>query len=288
MRPRSRLHPYLMMAPTLALLGLFFLVPLGVAAYRSLYRWDLLTPPQYAGLGNYRHLFESGELARALGTTLSYAAGVVSGSLVLGLLLALAVNRPGKLAALVRTAVFSAYVVSWVSVALLWMWLLDANSGLVGRAFSHLAPSGLLASPSTALHALAAVTVWKITGFAMIVFLAGLQDIPGELYEAAALDGAGVWSRFWHVTWPMLRPTTAFVGTTSLIVSFQAFDIVRVMTQGGPANATSVFVYAIYEQVFLNLRVGRASAEVVVFFALLLVLTIGQLLVWRLGGRRPA
>ena len=136
--------------------------------------------------------------------------------------------------------------------------------------------------------ALAAVSVWKITGYAMVIFLAGLQDIPKSVLEAAALDGATPWKRFWHVTFPLLRPTAAFVATTSLILSFQAFDIVRVMTQGGPVSSTTVFVYAIYEQVFMNLRVGRASALTVVFFLLLVGLTLLQLWAWRLAGRRGA
>ena len=290
LRPRHRLHPYLFIAPTLAILGLFFLLPLGLAAYRSLYRWDLLTPPRYIGLGHYERLFGSGEVTRALSTTVSYAIVVVIGSMILGLLLGMAVNRPGRFVAFVRGCVFSAYVVSWVSVALLWMWMLDADAGLVGRAFKAvgIGESGLLTSPDTALYALAGVTVWKITGFSMVVFLAGLQDIPEELYEAAALDGAGPWHRFVNVTWPTLRPTTAFVGTTSLIVSFQAFDIVRVMTQGGPTHSTTVFVYAIYEHVFQNLRAGRASAMVVIFFGVLLLLTLIQLWAWRLGGRKSA
>src|SRR5262249_32363158 len=123
--------------------------------------------------------------------------------------------------------------------------------------------------------------IWKSTGYAMVVFLAGLQDIPESLYEAASLDGAGALSRFRHVTWPLLRPTAAFVATTSLIASFQAFDLVRVVTQGGPANSTQVFVYAIYEQIFMNLRVGRASAEVVVFCVVVFALTALQLFAFR-------
>ncbi len=289
LRPRNATHPYLMIAPTLLFLVAFFILPLGVAAWRSLYRWDLLTPPQFVGGQNYARLLETGEFARALGITLTYSVVVVAGCLVLGLLLALAVNRPGKFVGFVRASVFSAYVVSWVSVALLFVWMLDSNAGLLGRALRGIAPGGMLSSPDTAIHALAAVTIWKITGYAMVVFLAGLQDIPKELYEAAALDGAGRWSRFWNVTWPMLRPTTAFVGTSSLIVSFQAFDVVRVMTQGGPANSTMVFVYAIYEHVFQNFRLGRASALIMLFFALLLVLTGLQLWAWKLGtGRREA
>jgi ABC-type sugar transport system permease subunit len=193
LRPRHKSHPYLMLAPTLALLVVFFILPLGVAAYRSAFRWDLLTPPRYVGAANYVRLFESGEFTRTLVTSLTFSIVVVLGSMTLGLLLAMAVNRPGRLVAFVRGAVFSAYVVSWVSVALLWMWLLDADAGLIGRLFVKLGigTNGLLASPSTALYALAGVTVWKITGYSMVIFLSGLQDIPGEMYEAAALDGAG-------------------------------------------------------------------------------------------------
>ena len=115
----------------------------------------------------------------------------------------------------------------------------------------------------------------------MVVFLAGLRSVPQSLHEAASLDGAGVVARFRWVTWPLLKPTAAFVATTSLIVSFQAFDVVRIMTGGGPARATTLFVYAIYEQVFMNLSVGRASALAVVYFLVLCVLAAAQLRAWR-------
>src|SRR5262249_54557612 len=186
---------------------------------------------------------------------------VVTLSLSLGLALAVALDRPGRLYAFVRGAVFSAYVVSWVAVALLWTWLLDASGPLF--VLWHGKQSGLkgwLADPDTALAALAMVSVWKITGYAMVIFLARLQDIPNSVHEPAALDGAGSFRRFVYITFPLLRPTLAFVATTSLILSFQAFDVVRVMTQGGPVHSTTVFVYAIYEAIFMNLRVGRASA----------------------------
>ena len=286
MKPRRPSDPYWMLLPTALILALFFFYPLVYAAMKSLYAWDLLTPPRYVGLDNYVAIWRSGELARALGTTLVFSAIVVSGSVVLGLGLALALNRPGAFAGFVRGAVFSAYVVSWVSVALLWLWVLDADAGV----FSHvlrklgLPTTSWLGDPKVALYSVAAVTIWKIAGYAMVLFLAGLQDIPPSLHEAAALDGARTWSRFAHVTWPLLRPTTAFVATTSLISSFQVFDVVRVMTQGGPVHATTVFVYAIYEQVFMNLRVGRASALVMVFFVLLFALTALQLWAFRRKG----
>ncbi|HKQ70025.1 MAG TPA: sugar ABC transporter permease [Polyangiaceae bacterium] len=286
MKPARRYEPYLMLLPTLGLLTLFFLYPLLVAARESFYSWDLLTPRRFVGGSNYRVLWERGELTRALLNTLCYSAVVVGGSIVLGLAFALLLDRPGKLVAFVRSAVFSAYVVSWVSVSLLFMLLLDADLGLVSRLVVALGlpRKNWLGDPSFALMTLAVVSVWKITGYAMIIFLAGLKDIPPVLHEAAALDGASSAVRFWRVTWPLLKPSAMFVGTTSLIISFQAFDVVRIMTQGGPVHATELFVYAIYEQIFMNLRVGRASALVVVFSVFILGLTALQLWVWRARG----
>ena len=290
MRPRRSVHPYLMIAPTAAILGLFFLYPLGVAAYRSFFAWDMLTPPRYVGAQNYEVLARSGELTGTALRTFGYSTIVVKLSLTLGLALAIALNRPGPIFAFVRAAIFSAYVVSWVAVALLWMWLLDADIGLISIAVVRVfgVKRQWLGDPSTALTTLALVSVWKITGYSMVIFLAGLQSIPPSLHEAAALDGARPWRRFANITWPLLRPTAAFAGTTSLILSFQAFDVVRVMTQGGPVKSTTIFVYAIYEQVFMNLRVGRASALTVVFFVFLLGLTGLQIWAWRLGRRMDA
>ncbi len=287
MRPRAAWHPYALLLPTVLVLGTFFVYPLLLGLYRSFFRWDLLAEPVFVGVGHYRSLFASGELVEIVGRTLGYSVVVVALSMTLGLTLAVWLNRQGTVYALVRGAIFSAYIVSWVAVGLLWLWLLDADAGVVAALLRGIGitDTALLSDPDTALWALAAVTVWKITGYAMVIFLAGLQDIPRSVLEAAALDGAGPWARFRHVTWPLLWPTAAFVGTTSLILSFQAFDIVRVMTQGGPIRSTTIFVYAIYEQVFLNLRVGRASALTVVFFLFLVALTLLQLWAWRRAGR---
>jgi ABC-type sugar transport system permease subunit len=287
-RPRSSWHPWAMLGPTLALLTVFFVLPLGVAAYESLFSWDMLTPPRYVGAANYQALAAHGELLRVGLRTLGYSVLVVSGTLTVGFALALLLDRPGRVFAFVRASVFSAYVVSWVAVALLWMGMLDGNSGALGGLLRALGvgPLSLLGDPRSALPALAVVGVWKLTGYAMIVFLAGLQAVPRSLLEAAALDGAGPWARLRHVTFPLLAPTGAFVATTTLVTSFQAFDVVRIMTQGGPARATELFVYAIYEQIFLNLSVGRASALTVVFFLLLLAVAGLQLRVWRARSPR--
>lgn len=288
MKARSPAHPWLMLGPSLAAWGLFVLLPLGVAAYESLFAWDMLTEPAYVGAANYEALAEGGELFRVLARTLVFSALVVLGSMSLGLALALLLDRPGRFFGFVRGAIFSAYVVSWVAVALLWVLLLDPDRGVAAAALRslHLPRIGFLNDPGTALPTLAGVTVWKLTGYAMIVFLAGLRSVPRSLHEAAALDGAGRLAQLRHVTWPLLRPTAAFVGTTSLIVSFQAFDVVRIMTQGGPARSTTLFVYAIYEQIFLNLSVGRASALAVVYFVLLGALAALQMRAWRAEAAR--
>ena len=283
MRPRVWWHPWLVVGPSLLVLCVFFLAPVAVAALQSFFAWDMLTPPRFVGAANYSALIASGDLFKTLFTTLRFSAMVVLGSMSLGLGLALLLNRPSKWAAFVRASIFSAYVVSWVSIALLWMWMLDADNGIVAAIWRGvgLPRIGFLADPDSALPTLAAVTIWKITGYSMVIFLAGLQDVPVSLLEAAALDGASAINRFRYVIWPLLRPTAAFVGTTSLIISFQTFDVIRVMTQGGPVKATTLFVYAIYEQVFLDLRVGRASALTVAFFAVLLCLAGLQVWAWR-------
>jgi sn-glycerol 3-phosphate transport system permease protein len=266
LRAVRRHHPYLFLLPTALVLGLFFIYPVALAFYRSFFAWDLLTAPTFVGTAHYAQLLAGGDLVGIIARTFAYSVCVVTGAGSLGLLLAVWLNRPGAGYAFVRGSIFSAYIVSWVAVALLWLWILDPDAGAISRALQGVGFDRIdwLGDPDVALYTLAAVSVWKITGYAMVIFLAGLQDIPKSVLEAAALDGASPWRRFWHVTWPLLRPTTAFVGTTSLIM------------------------YAIYEQIFMNLRVGRASALTVVFFVFLLLLTGAQLWLWRRASRRHA
>jgi ABC-type sugar transport system permease subunit len=287
-KPTRPSEPWWLLLPMLTALGVFFVYPLLSALRTSFYEWDLLTPPRFIGLGNYRAIFASGELFASLTTTLLVSVVVVLGSLVLGLGLALAVNRPGRLAAIARSAVFSAYVVSWVSVGLLFLWIFDADAGVVNQLLSSVGMGKVkwLTSTSMAPLTVALIVLWKVTGYAMVVFLSGLTGLPPEMQEAAALDGAGAWARLRYVTLPLLRPTAAFVATTSLIASFQLFDVVRLLTQGGPVRSTTVLVYAIYEQLFRDLRVGRASALVVVFFVVLAALTWLKLRAFR--SQEPA
>ena len=273
---------YALVGPSLALFGLVYLYPVAYSAYVSVFEWDLMTPKRYVGLANYRDLW-SPEFGEVLVNTACYSGGVVVLALGLGLALALLLNHRGALSAGLQACIFSSYIVSWVAVSLLWIWMLDPQYGLVtyGLRLVGLRPVNWLGSPSVALWTLVLVTVWKTIGYPLVIYLAGLQAIPGDFYEAAALDGATGWKRFRFITWPLLSPTTLFLVVTLTIASFQGFDIVKIMTQGGPISSTMIYVYYIYEQAFQYFRLGKASAAVVIFFVLILLLTLGQWLVFR-------
>jgi len=273
---------YALVGPSLALFGLVYLYPVAYSAYVSVFSWDLMTPPRYVGLANYRELV-SAEFGEVLVNTACYSGGVVVLALGLGLALALLLDNRSALSAGLQACIFSSYIVSWVAVSLLWIWMLDPQYGLVtyGLRLVGLRPVNWLGSPQVALWTLVLVTVWKTVGYPLVIYLAGLQAIPGDFYEAAALDGATGWSRFRFITWPLLSPTTLFLVVTLTIASFQGFDIVKIMTQGGPITSTMIYVYYIYEQAFQYFRLGKASAAVVIFFALILLLTLLQWLLFR-------
>ncbi len=189
MKPSRGADPYWMLLPTLLLLFVFFVFPLGMLVKHSLFSWDLLTPARYVGLGNYRSLLRSGELWQTFRTTLSMSTAVVLGSMAAGLALALLLDRPGRFAAFVRGAVFSAYVVSWVSVGLLFLWLLDGDSGIIAavwRTFAAGRAPHWLADPALAPWAVAAVTIWKITGYALVIF----QTVTAATAQGASAGSA--------------------------------------------------------------------------------------------------
>jgi sn-glycerol 3-phosphate transport system permease protein len=273
---------YALVGPSLALFGLVYLYPVAYSAYVSVFQWDLMTPKRYVGLANYRELW-SPEFGEVLVNTACYSGGVVLLALALGLGLALLLNHRGAWSAALQACIFSSYIVSWVAVSLLWIWMLDPQYGLVtyGLRLVGLPAVNWLGSPAVALWTLVLVTVWKTLGYPMIIYLAGLQAIPGDFYEAAALDGATGWNRFRFITWPLLSPTTLFLVVTLTIASFQGFDIVKIMTGGGPITSTMIYVYYIYEQAFQYFRLGKASAAVVIFFGLILLLTLAQWLAFR-------
>ena len=280
-RRQTRLG-YALVGPSLLLFALVYLYPVAYSAWVSFYAWDLISPARWVGFENYRELW-SVEFGEVVGNTAAYSVGVVLLSQGLGLGLAVLLNNRSRLGVIFQASIFSSYVVSWVAVSLLWIWLLDPQYGLVAYLLSLVGLPGVnwLGDHRIALGSLVLVTVWKTVGYPMVVYLAGLQAIPGDLYEAASLDGAGGWQRFRHVTWPLLTPTTLFLLITLTVASFQGFDIVKIMTQGGPVTATVIYVYYIYEQAFQYFKLGKASAAVVVFFAVIVGFTYLQWLVFR-------
>ncbi len=277
-RVRNFLIGYTLLLPSLILFLIFYLYPVFYSLYLSFFEWDLLTPALPVGLENYRELFRSSEFLETLGNTVKFSGGVVILTMTLGLILALFLNNRTKLAAFLRACIFTSYVVSWVAVSLLWIWLLDPQYGLISYLLRlvGLAPVNWLGDYRIALLSLGLVTVWKIIGYAMVVFLAGLQSINQDYYEATALDGATSWQQFRYITWPLLAPTTVFLLITLTITSFQGFDVVKIMTQGGPVYSTTIYVYYVYEQAFNYFKLGKASAAVTVFFSLILLLTLFQ------------
>jgi len=269
----------LFVAPSLIPLALFTLGPIVASAGISLLKWNLLKAPEFVGLDNYAQLLVSREFQDALGHTLLFLAGYLPLVLVGGLALALALHRPLRGSTLFRSAYFLPVVSSWVVVALLWRWLLSPDDGLVNAALGAIGIDGpgWWADPAWAMPSVILATAWKDIGFVMVLFLAGLQAIPHDLYEAAEVDGAGRRARLRHVTLPLLSPTIFFVLVISLIAGFQVFDQVYVMTGGGPAGATSVIVERVYTHAFRYGQMGYASAMSWVLVAIILAVTVVQL-----------
>lgn len=271
--------PYLLIAPSLAVFLLFEIYPIFYSLYLSFTKWNLISPTKtWVGLANYQDLLTSAEFHRSLINTLLYTAGRVIFSLAIALAMALLVNSQKRWASWVQAAIFSPHVISMVSVSLLWLWLMDPTHGLLNYLLGlvGIPPLKWLGASSTALLSLIIVAVWKVIGYDMLIFLAGLQSIPAELQEAAKIDGAGPFRRFWSITLPLLSPTLFFLSVTSVITSFQVFDIVRVMTGGGPGDSTNVLVYYIYQYGFRYFKIGHSSAASIVLLVLVLGLTLLQ------------
>ncbi|HEV8309359.1 MAG TPA: sugar ABC transporter permease [Methylomirabilota bacterium] len=286
-RRRGVFGPYLYLLPSLALLAAFTYLPLGLAAALSSVRWNVLTPePTFVGLDNYRTLVADPLFWLVLRNNVLYAAGTIPTTMILALGTALLVNQPlGRARALYRVGLFYPTMIPMVAAAMLWVWLFNPGIGLVNHYLGHLGVPRVewLYDRYWALPAIIIMSIWKHFGYFMLIFLAGLQTIPGELYEAAAIEGASPWRRLVHVTLPLLGPATLFVFVVAIISSFQVFDQVYVMTQGGPADQTNVLIFYIWQHAFRFWDQGMA-ATLTTLFVLGLLLTVG--LVFRGLGRR--
>ncbi|HEY65375.1 MAG TPA: sugar ABC transporter permease [Caldilineae bacterium] len=283
---REWLAAALFIAPNMIGLVVFILGPVIAGFLLSFTKWDMLSPPEWIGLENYRALlFDDPLFWLTLKNTLYYTVLVIPIGTTISLGLALALNTSLKGVAIYRTIFFIPVVASAVAVAVVWKWVFQPDFGLLNALLRSIGikPQGWLNDPSQAMPSVAAVAIWQGMGYNMVIFLAGLKGIPRHLYEAAALDGARGWQRFWYITLPLLTPTLFFVLIMSIISSFQVFAQVFVMTQGGPGNATRVYVYYLWENAFSWFKMGYASAMAYILFLIILVITILQV---KFLGRR--
>lgn len=269
----------LFLLPSAIPLLLFRVVPMIASAWISLHEWNMIGAMQWVGLDNYTSLLSSAETWQILGHTLLYLIGYLPLVFFGGLLIAVALNRKLKARGLLRAAYFVPVVTSWVAVALVWQWLLNPSNGLVNHVLGilHLPQPGWWTDPAWAMPSVILASAWKDLGFVMVILLAGLQAIPQEIEEAAMVDGANAWRRFWSVTFPLLTPSIFFVLIISLINGFQVFDQVNVMTGGGPSGASQVVVGKIYDLSFRYGEAGMASALSWILFAIILGITAVQM-----------
>lgn len=266
----------LFLGPSVIGLTAFTLLPILSSLGLSFTDWDLLRPPAFVGLSNYRHLLGDPEFWRTLRNTVTFLVGYVPLVLTTGLLVAVLLNASIPFRQVFRAMYFVPVVTSWVAVALVWKWLFNPVYGLINSAIGTLGITGpaWLFDPNWAMVAVILTSVWKDTGFVMVIMLAGLQGIPREYYEAASIDGASRPQGLFHITIPLLAPTLIFCLSISLIGAFQVFDQVYVMTEGGPASATMVLVERVVANAFSYSRMGYASAMSWVLFLLIFVVTV--------------
>ena len=285
-KPGSAMHvkrtlvAYSFIAPNFIGYMVLTFVPIILSFVYSTMEWNLGVDKSFVGLSNYRYMFsEDLDFWKVVWNTFYYTVGTVPVCLILSLLLAILMNQGLKGKVFFRSVFFFPYVASLVAVAVVWMALFNPDKGPVNELLRSLGmkdPPRWAGSSEWAMPTIIGLTVWKQAGYYMVVYLAALQGVPGELYEAARMDGANAFQRFLHVTWPMVTPTTFFVSMMLIIGTFKSYDIMYVTTQGGPGVATKVLAYHIYNNAFVSMKYGYASALSVFLFFVVLIITLIQ------------
>ena len=265
-----------MVAPVYIIYFLFILIPVVMTFWHSLTNYDLFNRSEFVGLSNFVRLFGDRLFLKSLRNTAFYSVGTIVPQIVMGLLLANALNRkmPGK--KVFRLAFYLPYVVSMVSISMLWLWIYEPATGVLNQAIRLLGLPAMrwLYNENLALPSLIVMGIWKMTGYNMVIFLAGLQQIPPHLYEAADIDGASQVRKFRRITLPLIQPTTFFLFVINTIQSFSVFEQVNIMTDGGPNDATTTIVHQLYIRGFEDFQMGYASSMGVFLLSLTLVLTV--------------
>ncbi|MEJ3654352.1 sugar ABC transporter permease [Actinomycetes bacterium KLBMP 9759] len=277
-RDKQTLTAWLFLAPSFIGFVIFTAGPVVAAGVISLLDWNLFGPPTFAGLENFARLGGDPTFWAALVNTAYFTLVSVPLTIVVSLALALLLNQGLRRVAAFRSLLLLPYATITVAVAFVWIWLYIPHGGMVDTVLGWIGVDGpaWLVSDTWAMPALIVMSVWKSFGFGMVVFLAGLQAIPHQLYEAARIDGATAWHAFRNVTLPMLSPAMFFVVVTSIIGSFQVFDQALIMTDGGPGTRTTTLVMYIYRTGFENYDQGYAAAQSLILFAFIVVITAAQ------------
>lgn len=257
---------------------IFTLIPVVFSLGLAFMKWDSFNPAEFVGLQNFTKMLHDPAFWISLKNTFTYTLGVVPLTLICSLGLAILLNQKIKGVSFFRTAFFFPYVTSLVAIAVVWNMLFHPTKGPINQVLQLIIanPPGWTSSSQWALFAVIIVSIWRGMGYYMILYLAGLQGIPRELYEAASMDGASKIRQFFSVTIPSLRPTTFFVTVMLVINCFKVFDLIQVMTDGGPGRSTNVLVYQIYKEAFVKFNFGYASAISMVLFAIVLIVTVFQ------------
>lgn len=269
--------------PAIVVFGVFNIIPLGYSAYLSLLKWDgFSVERQFVGFENFLELFSSSQLWNSLRATVFYTLGIIGLSLPLGLFIAILLNSGLKGQVVFRVLYFLPVVTATVAASMVWKLMLDPGSGYVNIALREIgfSPPAWLRDPHWAMPAVILLGVWKRIGFNMVIYLAGLQSIPREYYEAAKVDGATSWAQIRYITIPLLAPTTALLMVMAMIDSFLLFDQVFVLTGGGPAGTTDVIGFLLYRNAFRYFELGKASAIAWIMFIFIASVTLIQ---WRLS-----
>lgn len=271
---------FLFLLPAMVIFIVFKYIPLIDNIKISFTNWNLFSEKKnFVGLQNYKAIFSSSLFWKILGNTIFYTVFSTLISIVLGLLVAIALfGRPSKARSFLKTLFFVPNVTTASAVAILWMWIFDPDFGLSGQLFSLFGKESprWLMNPDYAMWVIISLSVWRSMGYVMLIYSSGLAGIGSDIYEAATIDGASSWQKMSRITLPLLKPTTYFLILTSFIQAMQVFDIVSVMTGGGPYDSTNVLNLYIYQMAFRRSKAGYASALSVVLFVLLLICTIIQ------------
>jgi multiple sugar transport system permease protein len=269
----------LFLSPTLVVFSAFVIFPVLFSFYLSFHTWNMFsTEREFVGFDNYVAILGNPEFWEVLKNTLVYTLGTIPLNMVAALAVAIWLNKRVIGKKFLRTAFFAPAVMSSVAAAVIWRWVYEPNFGLLNYILGWFGVPAVnwLNDPTAAMFALIMMGTWKTFGVNMVLFSAGLQGIPEHYYEAAEIDGAGRWHKFWHITVPLLSPTTFFILIMSVIGSFQVFDIVYVLTSGGPLGTTKVLVFYLYEHAFKFFEMGYASAVAYILFAIVFFLTLAQ------------